>query len=85
MPRNNVTEKLTYGSNSFLSLKYQMAKEAALGMNWLHCGSPMFIHRVSQRERERRERREKREERREEREERREKRRERESVCVCEG
>ena len=25
--------------------KMKMAKDAALGMNWLHCSTPVFIHR----------------------------------------
>ena len=28
-----------------LRKRMKMAKEAALGVNWLHCSNPMFIHR----------------------------------------
>ena len=31
-------------SQSFF-LCEQMARDAALGMNWLHCSNPVFIHR----------------------------------------
>jgi receptor-interacting serine/threonine-protein kinase 4 len=26
-------------------LRMRMARDAALGMNWLHCSNPIFIHR----------------------------------------
>jgi serine/threonine protein kinase len=46
MPRGDV-EKLLHNPDIQLSLcrRMVMAKDAALGMNWLHCNNPTFIHR----------------------------------------
>jgi hypothetical protein len=46
LPRGDV-EKMLRDQNVKLSLytRMKMAKDAALGMNWLHCSNPIFIHR----------------------------------------
>jgi serine/threonine protein kinase len=46
LPRGDV-EKMLRDQNIKLSLytRMKMAKDAALGMNWLHCSNPIFIHR----------------------------------------
>eukprot|EP01126_Amoeba_proteus_P021429 TRINITY_DN2176_c0_g2_i6.p1 TRINITY_DN2176_c0_g2~~TRINITY_DN2176_c0_g2_i6.p1 ORF type:complete len:495 (-),score=91.27 TRINITY_DN2176_c0_g2_i6:146-1630(-) len=46
MPRGDV-EKLLRNQQIQISLcrRMNMAKDAALGMNWLHCNNPTFIHR----------------------------------------
>ena len=46
MPRGSLYDVL-HDKNITLSFKQKMkmAKDAALGMNWLHCSKPTFIHR----------------------------------------
>mmetsp|Transcript_51575 Transcript_51575/g.129377 ORF Transcript_51575/g.129377 Transcript_51575/m.129377 type:complete len:611 (-) Transcript_51575:33-1865(-) len=44
MPRGSVHDLIRKEQVSF-KRKMMMAKEAALGMNWLHCSKPAFIHR----------------------------------------
>lgn len=46
MERGSVYD-LLHDKNEKLPFKLRMkwAKEAALGMNWLHCSKPVFIHR----------------------------------------
>merc|ERR1712137_929037 len=45
MPRGSLYDIL-HDKNIQLSFKkMKMAKDAALGMNWLHCSKPVFIHR----------------------------------------
>ena len=46
MPKGSVYD-LMHDKNNQLSFKrrMKMAKQAALGMNWLHCSKPPFIHR----------------------------------------
>jgi len=46
LPKGDL-EKMLRDPNIKLSLytRMKMAKDAALGMNWLHCSNPMFIHR----------------------------------------
>eukprot|EP01127_Copromyxa_protea_P021033 TRINITY_DN7130_c0_g1_i1.p1 TRINITY_DN7130_c0_g1~~TRINITY_DN7130_c0_g1_i1.p1 ORF type:complete len:469 (-),score=68.87 TRINITY_DN7130_c0_g1_i1:86-1492(-) len=46
MPNGDV-ERLLHDKNVELSLcrRMVMAKDVALGMNWLHCNNPIFIHR----------------------------------------
>lgn len=40
-------EQLLHNKQSNLSLyrRLKMAKDAAIGMNWLHCSNPTIIHR----------------------------------------
>jgi hypothetical protein len=46
MPKGDM-ERMLRDKNVVFSLyqRMKMAKDAALGMNWLHCSNPMFIHR----------------------------------------
>ncbi len=46
LPHGDV-EKMLRDQNIKLGLytRMKMAKDAALGMNWLHCSNPIFIHR----------------------------------------
>jgi len=46
LPKGDLS-KLLHDPNVHLSLytKMKMAQDAALGMNWLHCSNPVFIHR----------------------------------------
>jgi serine/threonine protein kinase len=46
LPKGDL-EKMLRDPNVQLSLytRMKMAKDAALGMNWLHCSNPQFIHR----------------------------------------
>lgn len=46
MPKGDM-ERMLRDKNIQFSLyqRMKMAKDAALGMNWLHCSNPMFIHR----------------------------------------
>jgi serine/threonine protein kinase len=44
---NGDLEKLLHNKSVELTMfsRMRMAKDAALGMNWLHCSHPQFIHR----------------------------------------
>ncbi|PRP83808.1 SH2 domain-containing protein [Planoprotostelium fungivorum] len=46
LPKGNV-EMLLHNKEQVmsLSLRMRMARDAAFGMNWLHCSNPIFIHR----------------------------------------
>jgi sterile alpha motif and leucine zipper-containing kinase AZK len=46
LPKGDL-EKMLHDPNIQLSLytRMKMAKDAALGMNWLHCSNPPIIHR----------------------------------------
>ena len=45
MPKGSVYD-LLYDENTKLSLQTRMlfAKDAALGLNWLHCSNPPILH-----------------------------------------
>jgi len=45
MPRGSVYDLLHCETELDFTRKMKMAHEAALGMNWLHCSKPVFIHR----------------------------------------
>lgn len=45
MPGGDVEKLLRSGAEISLVRRMVMAKDAALGMNWLHCNNPAFIHR----------------------------------------
>lgn len=45
MPGGDVEKLLRSGADISLVRRMVMAKDAALGMNWLHCNTPAFIHR----------------------------------------
>ena len=45
MPRGSLHDLLKENKEIPFKKKMKMAKDAALGMNWLHCSKPPFIHR----------------------------------------
>jgi len=45
LPKGNVEQLLRGKDTMSLSLRMRMARDAAFGMNWLHCSNPIFIHR----------------------------------------
>jgi serine/threonine protein kinase len=46
MPKGNLEEQLHNANNNFsLFSRLKMARDTALGMNWLHCSRPPIIHR----------------------------------------
>lgn len=45
MPGGDVEKLLRSNTEISMVRRFVMAKDAALGMNWLHCNTPSFIHR----------------------------------------